>query len=111
LLPLHLPPFIDYVPHNDTEMFLVKLSEEVIESLEAHQLELQTMIGMGKFVDFFRDRVLQWQATLGSMEDVLKVWVNVTRSWSALESIFLASADIRCPIYTPSPIYSHPLCA
>jgi len=86
---------LDYVPHNDTEMFLVKLSEEVIESLEAHQLELQTMIGMGKFVDFFRDRVLQWQATLGSMEDVLKVWVNVTRSWSALESIFLASADIR----------------
>jgi dynein heavy chain len=86
---------LDYVPHNDTEMFLVKLSEEVIENLESHQLELQTMIGMGKFVDFFRDRVLQWQGTLGSMEDVLKVWVNVTRSWTALESIFLASADIR----------------
>ena len=67
----------------------------MIENLESHQLELQTMIGMGKFVDFFRDRVLQWQGTLGSMEDVLKVWVNVTRSWTALESIFLASADIR----------------
>ena len=53
------------------------------------------MIGMGKFVDFFRDRVLHWQGTLGSMEDVLKVWVNVSRSWAALESIFLASADIR----------------
>ncbi|RYG70338.1 hypothetical protein EON64_00425, partial [archaeon] len=86
---------LEYVAHNDTEMYLVKLSEEVIENLESHQLELQTMIGMGKFVDFFRDRVLQWQGTLGSMEDVLKVWVNVTRSWTALESIFLASADIR----------------
>lgn len=70
-------------------------SEEVIENLESHQLELQTMIGMGKFVDFFRDRVLHWQGTLGQMEDVLKVWVNVSRSWAALESIFLASADIR----------------
>lgn len=86
---------LEYIPHNDTEMFLVKLSEEVIENLESHQLELQTMIGMGKFVDFFRDKVLHWQGTLGSMEDVLKVWVNVTRSWAALESIFLASADIR----------------
>jgi dynein heavy chain len=86
---------LDYVPHNDSEMFLIRPSEEVIEGLETHQLELQTMIGMGKFVDYFRDRVLEWQSTLGTVEDVLKVWVNVSRSWSALESIFLASADIR----------------
>lgn len=26
---------------------------------------------------------------------VLQVWVNVSRSWASLESIFLASADIR----------------
>lgn len=86
---------LDYVPHNDSEMCLIRPSEEVIEGLETHQLELQTMIGMGKFVDYFRDRVLEWQSTLGTVEDVLKVWVNVSRSWSALESIFLASADIR----------------
>jgi dynein heavy chain len=76
-------------------MFLIKLSEELIEALEAHQLELQTMIGMGKFVEFFKDRVLLWQGIMGNVEDVLKVWVNVARSWAALESIFLASADIR----------------
>ena len=86
---------MDYVPHNDTEMFLIKPSEQVIECLEAHQLELQTMIGMGKFVDFFRDKVLNWQGTLGAIEEIIKVWINVSRSWGALESIFLASADIR----------------
>jgi dynein heavy chain len=86
---------LDYVPHNDSEMMLIRPSEEVIESLESHQLELQTMIGMGKFVDFFRERVLAWQNTLGTIEDMLKVWVSVSRSWAALESIFLASADIR----------------
>jgi len=84
-----------YVPHNDTEMFLIRPSEEVIEGLEGNQLELQTMIGMGKFVDFFRDRVLHWQNALGGVEDVIKVWTNVSRSWASLESIFLASADIR----------------
>ena len=86
---------LDYASHNGTETFLIKPSEEVIEGLESHQLELQSMIGMGKFVDFFKDRVLNWQSTLGSVEDVIKVWSNVSRSWAALESIFLASADIR----------------
>eukprot|EP01041_Mallomonas_annulata_P000386 gene386-700_t len=86
---------LQYFPHNDSEMNLIRPSEEVIEGLESHQMELQTMIGMGKFVDFFRDRVLYWQNTLGTVEDVLKVWVSVSRSWAALESIFLASADIR----------------
>jgi dynein heavy chain len=86
---------LDYVAHNDSEMFLIKPSEEVIEGLEGHQLELQTMIGMGKFVEFFKDRVLQWQQSLGLVEDVLKVWTNVSRNWASLESIFLASADIR----------------
>ena len=47
----------------------------MIEGLESHQLELQSMIGMGKFVDFFKDRVLSWQSTLGSVEDVIKVSV------------------------------------
>ena len=86
---------LDYAAHNGTETFLIRPSEEVIEGLESHQLELQSMIGMGKFVDFFKDRVLKWQSTLGSVEDVIKVWSNVSRSWAALESIFLASADIR----------------
>mmetsp|Transcript_15916 Transcript_15916/g.14397 ORF Transcript_15916/g.14397 Transcript_15916/m.14397 type:complete len:331 (+) Transcript_15916:3-995(+) len=80
--------------HSDG-IYVIKPSEEVIEALESHQLELQSMIGMGKFVDFFKDRVMFWQSQLGSMEDTLKIWVNVSRSWTSLESIFLASADIR----------------
>eukprot|EP01035_Chromulina_nebulosa_P017812 gene17812-23422_t len=99
---------LTYVPfskdednHNNDEeahsdgIYVIKPSEEVIEALESHQLELQSMIGMGKFVDFFKDRVMFWQSQLGSMEDTLKIWVNVSRSWTSLESIFLASADIR----------------
>ncbi|CAN0055637.1 unnamed protein product [Heterosigma akashiwo] len=86
---------LDYVPHKDTEMFVVKPSEDVVENLEAHQMELQTMIGQGKFVDYFRDKVMHWQSVLGNVEEVLKFWLNVSRSWASLESIFLASADIR----------------
>ena len=86
---------MNYTQHPGSELMLIKPSEETIEGLEAHQLELQTMMGMGKFVEFFKDKVMHWQNTLGTVEDVIKVWVNVSRNWASLESIFLASADIR----------------
>ena len=70
-------------------------AEELIEALEGNQLELQTIVGMGKFVDYFRDKVMYWQQTLGEVESVLSEWNKVCKSWAALESIFLASADIR----------------
>jgi dynein heavy chain len=86
---------LDYVKWKESEIKVIRPSEEVVESLEANQLELQAMIGMGKFVDYFKDRVLKWQVTLGTVESVLKEWQTVSRMWGALESIFLASADIR----------------
>ncbi|KDO31249.1 hypothetical protein SPRG_03866 [Saprolegnia parasitica CBS 223.65] len=86
---------LDYVPHKDSGTFVIKPSEEVVESLESNQLELQTMVGMGKFVEFFKDRVLASQKSLGHVEEVLKEWVSVSKQWASLESIFLSSPDIR----------------
>jgi dynein heavy chain len=86
---------LDYVSHKDTEMFVPRPSEEVVESMEAHQMELQGIFGMGKFMDYFKDRVIHWQSLLRTVDDTLRIWMVVSKSWSGLESIFLASADIR----------------
>lgn len=86
---------IDYAPHKDTEMFVPKPSEEVVESIESHQMELQGIFGMGKFMDYFKDRVMHWQSLLRTVDDTLRMWMIVSKSWAGLESIFLASADIR----------------
>ena len=86
---------LDYVPHKETEMFVPRPSEEVVEGIEAHQMELQGIFGMGKFMEYFKDRVMLWQSTLGTVDDTLRMWMNVAKSWASLESIFLASADIR----------------
>jgi dynein heavy chain len=88
---------MDYVPFKDDEnaICLIRPSEEVIENLEGGALELGGMIGMGKFVDYFRDRVEGWQQNLGLIEDVIKVWSNVSRAWASLQSIFMESPDIR----------------
>lgn len=39
--------------------------------------------------------VVQWQQTLGNVQEVTKIWDQVAKSWASLESIFMASADIR----------------
>eukprot|EP00937_MAST-01D_sp_MAST-1D-sp2_P001625 g1625.t1 len=89
---------LDFTPHKDSDVQIIKPSEDVIEALEANQLDLQTIIGMGKFVDYFRDKVMYWQAALGDVEEVLKDWVHVSKMWASLENIFLASADIRAQL-------------
>ena len=86
---------IDYAPHKDTELFIPKPSEEVVEGIESHQMELQGIFGMGKFMEYFKDRVIHWQSLLRTVDDTLRMWMLVSKSWAGLESIFLASADIR----------------
>ena len=86
---------LTFKPYKDTDAQVLASPADIVETLEEHQLNLQTMAGMGKFVDYFRDRVEEWQRTLGVVETVLKVWTNVQRTWSSLESIFLTSKDIR----------------
>ncbi|KAL7445854.1 hypothetical protein ACHAXM_010428 [Skeletonema potamos] len=86
---------LDYVAHKNTDMYVPRPSEEVVESMEAHQMELQGIYGMGKFMEYFKDRVVKWQSDLRIVDDTLRMWMTVSRAWASLESIFLASADIR----------------
>eukprot|EP00804_Cyclotella_cryptica_P025500 CCRYP_012000-RA/>CCRYP_012000-RA protein AED:0.01 eAED:0.01 QI:1390/1/1/1/1/1/4/5322/2834 len=86
---------LNYSAHKDTEMFVPRPSEEVVESIEAHQMELQGIYGMGKFMEYFKDRVVKWQSDLRTVDDTLRMWLTVSRAWASLESIFLASPDIR----------------
>ena len=86
---------LGYAAHKDTEVSVPRPSEEVVESMEAHQMELQGIYGMGRFMEYFKDRVVQWQSKLRAVDDTLRMWLAVSRAWASLESIFLASADIR----------------
>ena len=79
----------------EDQVLLPRPSDEVVENLESDQMELQSMVGMGKFVKYFKDRVIKWLNTLSDVEENLKDWLNVSKQWSSLESIFLASEDIR----------------
>ena len=85
---------LEFVPYKNTDLYIIKSPDEVLEMLDEHQMQLQIMAGSGKFVEFFKDKVSYWQNMLGTIEDNLKLWLNVQRQWASLEAIFLGSADI-----------------
>ena len=89
---------LDYVPHKDSDVRVARVSDEVMENLDAHALELQAIVSMGRVMEFFRARVEASQRSLGVVEEVLGEWLGVTKAWASLESIFLGSADIRAQL-------------
>eukprot|EP01135_Chromosphaera_perkinsii_P008680 Nk52_evm13s1444 gene=Nk52_evmTU13s1444 len=84
----------EYEQHSRQGVSLLKQSEELVETLEENQVTLQGLI-TSKFVAFFLEEVTKWQKTLSTVDSVLSAWMDVQRTWSHLESIFIGSEDIR----------------
>ena len=86
--------FLEYVPFKATGVQILVQPGEVFEALDDHEVQLQNMMG-NRFVGFFEKVVTEWKTKLSTVRAVLDVWLEVQRSWTQLESIFLASEDIR----------------
>ena len=70
----------------------------VVEVLEAHSLEIMSMVGQGRFIEFCKGDVDEWSLKLKTVDAVLSIWQKVQRNWSRLEPIFLLSEDIRAQL-------------
>lgn len=84
----------DFEPHPRTEIPLLKSNEELIETLEDNQVQLQNLM-TSKYISFFLEEVSTWQRKLSVTDSVISIWFEVQRTWSHLESIFIGSDDIR----------------
>lgn len=58
------------------------------------QVQLQNMLS-SKFIAHFLQEVSSWQKKLSTADQVIQIWMEVQRTWSHLESIFIGSEDIR----------------
>uniref|UniRef100_A0AAX7TU92 Dynein axonemal heavy chain 17 n=1 Tax=Astatotilapia calliptera TaxID=8154 RepID=A0AAX7TU92_ASTCA len=83
-----------YEPHHRTKLPLLRANEELIETLEDNQVQLQNLMS-SKYIAHFLDEVSSWQSKLSVVDSVISIWFVVQRTWSHLESIFLGSEDIR----------------
>ncbi len=80
--------------HARTGHTLLRTSEELIETLEENQVQLQNMM-TSKYIAFFLEEISTWQKRLSMVDQVISLWFDVQRTWSHLESIFIGSEDIR----------------
>eukprot|EP00058_Branchiostoma_floridae_P013849 XP_002599337.1 hypothetical protein BRAFLDRAFT_275161 [Branchiostoma floridae] len=80
--------------HARTGVTLLKASEELIETLEDNQVQLQNLM-TSKYIAHFLEEVSGWQKKLSTADSVISIFFEVQRTWSHLESIFIGSEDIR----------------
>nr|XP_036878224.1 dynein heavy chain 11, axonemal [Manis javanica] len=83
-----------YDVHYRTGIPLLKSDEQLFEILEHNQVQLQTLL-QSKYVEYFIEQVLSWQNKLNIADSVIFTWMEVQRTWSNLESIFVCSEDTR----------------
>ncbi|XP_015248307.1 PREDICTED: dynein heavy chain 9, axonemal [Cyprinodon variegatus] len=83
-----------YEPHHRTQVPLIRIDVELIETLEDNQVQLQNIMS-SKYIAYFLDEVSSWQSRLSVADSVLSIWFEVQRTWMHLEGIFIGSEDIR----------------
>lgn len=81
-------------PHTRTKLPLILVQEELIEVLEENQVQLQNML-TSKYIAHFLKEVTDWQRSLSQADQVIHILMEVQKTWSHLESIFIGSQDIR----------------
>ena len=80
--------------HKDTDVQLIKLSEEDFECLEDHQLQVQNMMG-SRYLATFETEVTGWQKTLSGVADVVTIMNEIQRTWAYLETLFIGSEEVK----------------
>ncbi|GAA6082719.1 dynein axonemal heavy chain 11, partial [Tachysurus ichikawai] len=85
---------LSYETHTSTGTPLLKADENLIETLEDNQVQLQNIL-MSKHVEYFLVEVSSWQRRLILADLVIGTWLGVQRTWAHLQSIFTNSEDIR----------------
>ncbi|XP_066519814.1 dynein axonemal heavy chain 11 isoform X2 [Hoplias malabaricus] len=85
---------LSYETHSSTGTPLLKADENLIETLEDNQVQLQNIL-MSKHVEYFLVEVSGWQRRLMLADLAIATWLTVQRTWAHLQSIFTNSEDIR----------------
>ncbi|KAJ0403889.1 hypothetical protein ATCC90586_002605 [Pythium insidiosum] len=74
--------------------YKIKSADDLFTALEDDQVQLSTMKA-SPFFGSFDTKILYWERALSLMSEVIETLLTVQRSWIYLESIFMASEDIR----------------
>mmetsp|Transcript_28691 Transcript_28691/g.25703 ORF Transcript_28691/g.25703 Transcript_28691/m.25703 type:complete len:350 (-) Transcript_28691:1344-2393(-) len=81
--------FIIQKYRDSKDKFIVGTVEEIVQTLEEHQMNVQTMLGT-RYVHEIRSLVEEWEKKLALISEVIDEWLTCQRQWMYLENIFTA---------------------
>mmetsp|Transcript_14527 Transcript_14527/g.44832 ORF Transcript_14527/g.44832 Transcript_14527/m.44832 type:complete len:198 (-) Transcript_14527:9686-10279(-) len=73
--------------------YKVRSTDDLFQALEDDAVALSTMKA-SKFYSSFKQKIDEWETSLGLVSEVIELILTVQRKWIYLESIFMASEDI-----------------
>ncbi|GMH98843.1 hypothetical protein TrLO_g14194 [Triparma laevis f. longispina] len=79
--------------YKDSDVPLVKLSDDDFELLEADQLTLQGMVASR--YQHFKEDSTKWQKWLVTVSEVNQILSELQRMWSYLEPLFIGSDEVK----------------
>ncbi|XP_067623613.1 dynein beta chain, ciliary [Eurosta solidaginis] len=82
-----------------TNVQVLKVSEELMETLDDNQMQLQN-IATSKNIEHLLEKLNYWQRILSDIDTLISSWFEVQRKWVYLEAIFIGTADIRAQLPT-----------
>ncbi len=86
-------PF-EFSQHKNTDLKLIRLSEENFEMLEENQVAVTSMFS-SRYLSTFEERCVYWQKSLAGIAEVIAVIAEVQRLWSFLENLFIGSEEVK----------------
>eukprot|EP00002_Diphylleia_rotans_P022035 TRINITY_DN430_c0_g2_i1.p1 TRINITY_DN430_c0_g2~~TRINITY_DN430_c0_g2_i1.p1 ORF type:complete len:4080 (+),score=854.57 TRINITY_DN430_c0_g2_i1:199-12438(+) len=85
---------VTFSDHKSTNLKLVSMREEDFESLEEHQVLVQTML-VSKYLQFFSSKVEKWHVSLENVNEVMQCANQVQRKWAYLLNLFTESQEVK----------------
>jgi dynein heavy chain len=84
----------EFNKHKDTDIMLIKLSEENFEMLEENQVAVTAMFS-SRYLSTFEEKCVYWQKSLAAIAEIIQLLAEVQRSWSFLENLFIHSEEVK----------------
>ncbi|XP_053977121.1 dynein axonemal heavy chain 2 [Hylaeus volcanicus] len=84
---------IEMVPYKDRGMYRLTSIDDVMQTLDEHQVQLSAMKAT-RFVEPFAEEVDYWERTLSSVGEILEMTLVIQRGYIYMDNIF-TTEDIR----------------
>lgn len=84
----------EFTQHKNTDIFLMRLSDENFDLLEENTNQASSMQS-SRYIATFESEVERWTKSLSNITEILAVSSEVQRNWAYLENLFLGSDEVK----------------